>query len=110
VTTALSTYHWPGNIRELRNIIERAAAFCYGDTIDERGVREALAGMQGGQDYSRPESITRPISLREHITRFERTLLKEILDETNGNITKAARALKMDRGNLSKKLKKYGLT
>jgi two-component system nitrogen regulation response regulator NtrX len=108
--TALSTYHWPGNIRELKNIIERAAAFCYGDTIDEPEVREALAGMQGGRDYSRPESITKPISLREHITRFERTLLKEILNENNGNITRAAKALKMDRGNLSKKLKKYGLT
>lgn len=108
--TALSTYHWPGNIRELKNIVERAAAFCYGDTIDEPEIREALAGMQGGRDYSRPERITKPISLREHITRFERTLMKEILEENHGNITRAARALKMDRGNLSKKLKKYGLT
>ncbi len=108
--TALSAYDWPGNVRELKNIIERTAALCYGDIISASDIREALTGAQGGRDYTRPEPVTKPLSLREHINRYEKTLLEEVLRQADGNITKAARMLKMDRGNLSKKLKKYGLT
>ncbi len=108
--TALSTYDWPGNIRELKNIIERTAALNYSDIISAADIREALAGAQGGRDYAKPEPVAKPLSLREHTTRYEKTLLEEVLREADGNITKAARVLKMDRGNLSKKLKNYGLT
>jgi DNA-binding protein Fis len=44
------------------------------------------------------------------MTRYERNLLEDVLLECDGNISKAAKMLKMDRGNLSKKLKSYGLT
>jgi two-component system nitrogen regulation response regulator NtrX len=107
---ALSSYDWPGNVRELKNIIERTAAMVYGDTIGTNDMSEALRGIQGGKDYTKIDNVTTPISLREHLTRYERTLLEEILRDAGGNITKAAKMLKMDRGNLSKKLKGYGLT
>jgi two-component system nitrogen regulation response regulator NtrX len=107
---ALSSYDWPGNVRELRNIIERTAAMIYGDTIGAGDINEALRGIQGGKDYTKVDRVTTPISLRDHLTRYEKSLLEEILREADGNITRAARMLKMDRGNLSKKLKKYGLT
>jgi DNA-binding NtrC family response regulator len=94
----------------LKNIVERTAALSYGDIISASDIREALAGAQGGCDYARPEPVAKPLSLREHITRYEKTLLEEVLREADSNITKAARILKMDRGNLSKKLKNYGLT
>jgi len=108
--TALSSYDWPGNVRELKNIIERTAALVYGDIITAGDINDALKGTHGGRDYSKTEPVTTPLSLREHLTRYEKKLLEEVLREADGNITDAARMLKMDRGNLSKKLKGYGLT
>jgi len=108
--TALSAYDWPGNVRELKNIIERTSALVYGDTISAGDIIDALKGTHGGKDYSKTEPVTVPLSLREHLSRYEKKLLEEVLREADGNITNAARLLKMDRGNLSKKLKSYGLT
>jgi two-component system nitrogen regulation response regulator NtrX len=107
--TCLKGHHWPGNVRELRNIIERTAALCYGDTITAQDISDALADMQGGRDFTRQAPVPKTLSLREHMTRYERSLLQDILLDCDGNITKAAKMLKMDRGNLSKKLKSYGL-
>ena len=108
--SVLSSHSWPGNVRELKNIIERSAAMSMGVLISDNGIREALSGMQGGHDYTKPEPVTTPLSLRDHVTRFERNLLEEVLRDADGNITKASKMLKMDRGNLSKKLKGYGLS
>jgi len=107
--SALCAYDWPGNVRELRNIIERASALVSGDSLGEYDIRNALGGPQADGDQS-ARTFTRPLALKEHTARFEKSLLVEILRETDGNITKAAVLLRMDRGNLSKKLKKYGLT
>jgi transcriptional regulator with GAF, ATPase, and Fis domain len=106
----LAAYHWPGNVRELKNIIERTAALAYVDTITEQEIGDALSDMQGGRDFSQQRPVPRALSLREHMTRYERNLLEDVLLECDGNITRAAKMLKMDRGNLSKKLKSYGLT
>ena len=107
---ALSSYDWPGNVRELRNIIERAATLSTGETLSEYDIREALAGINAGAEKRPIASFGKALPLKEHINRFEKSLLLELLRETGGNITKAAIMLKMDRGNLSKKLKKYGLS
>ncbi len=106
----LQSYDWPGNVRELKNIVERTAALKYGDLITDSDIMESLAGTKGERDYTKPEPVTKPLSLREHLNRFEKSLMEQILKDAENNITKAAKLLKMDRGNLSKKLKKYGLT
>ena len=106
----LSMYDWPGNIRELKNIIERTAALCYREIITDSDIKEALSGAFIEADSKELQSATAPLNLRQHTNRFEKLFLEQVLDENGGNITKAARILKMDRGNLSKKLKKYGLT
>jgi len=107
--SALGAYDWPGNVRELRNIIERAAALTIGDLITEHDVSEALAGLRSSASFAKPE-IPKPLSLKQHTERFEKALLQDILRQADGNISKAAKLLKMDRGNLSRKLKKHGLT
>ena len=107
---ALAAYDWPGNVRELRNIIERVAALIYGNMITASEINDALKGAQGGKDYSKPEPVTKTLSLRDHLARYEKRLLEEVMREADSNITKAAKTLKMDRGNLSKKLKGFGLT
>lgn len=103
------TYNWPGNVRELRNVIERAATMCHTNTLTIDDFKEALSGSR--LDRIITESVTTaPRSFKELARRFDKSLLQQILIENDGNITKAARVLKLDRGNLSKKLKKYGLT
>jgi two-component system nitrogen regulation response regulator NtrX len=108
--STLSMYDWPGNIRELKNIIERTAALCYRNIITVSDIEEALSGVFISADSKALLSATAPLTLRQHTNRFEKLLLGQVLSENERNITKAARILKMDRGNLSKKLKKYGLT
>jgi len=107
---ALSSYGWPGNVRELKNIIERTAALKYGDLITDVDIRESLTGIAPRIDGSVLPPGSKAISLKEHANRFEKSLLQEILHQAEGNITRAASLLRMDRGNLSKKLKKHGLT
>jgi two-component system, NtrC family, nitrogen regulation response regulator NtrX len=104
---ALAAYNWPGNVRELRNIIERAAALAQGEILTDRDIKDAIAGSDS--KAAEPKSA-KPISFREHTGNFEKALLGDALRQANGNIAEAARILKMDRGNLSKRLKKFGLT
>ena len=106
----LSAYDWPGNIRELRNIIERAAAMAYGELLTDFDIKEALKGLQAASSFARPVIESGPMPLKERLARYEKSLLQEMIRETKGNITDAAKLLKMDRGNLSRKLKKHGLT
>jgi two-component system nitrogen regulation response regulator NtrX len=104
----LVSHNWPGNVRELRNIIERTAAMKYGDFITDIDIKQALAGSDTERiKYGPPPKA---LSLKEHAVRFEKSLLQEMLRQAEGNITRAAALLRMDRGNLSKKLKKHGLT
>jgi len=107
---ALCAYEWPGNVRELRNIIERAATLSRQEIIIDHDIIKALAGLKDGHLNSDVVAASSPLSLKEHTSRFEKALLQQVLNENDGNIAMAARMLKLDRGNLSKKLKKHGLT
>jgi len=107
--SALCSYEWPGNVRELKNIIERTAALKYGNLITAEDISESLSGSLLDTDKIKYGPPPKPMTLKEHTNRFEKSLLQEILRQADGNITRAAALLRMDRGNLSKKLKKYRL-
>jgi len=104
----LLEYDWPGNVRELRNFVERMQIMCAGPEV---GVDEVTAALPvGAGTVERPASTSGGSgSLRERLRRYERRILAEELRRAGGNISVAARRLKMDRANLSKKLKAYGL-
>lgn len=106
----LSSYAWPGNVRELRNIIERASAMANGDIISNSDISQALQGGTGFLGEVKSNIPISSMSFTEQTERFEKALLSDALRQANGNITQAAKLLKTDRGNLSKRLKKYGLT
>lgn len=96
----LVRHAWPGNLRELKNVMRRAVLAADGDVIDESCVGLLL---QGRQD----EDQARPVSLREAIKQLERRMISEAMIKTGGNKTKAAELLDMSYKSLFDKIKEY---
>ena len=115
---ALMSYHWPGNIRELENMIERMLLFSEGEQIRladlPEGLKEspgsfastAVAELPGGaaaNDASLKEAV------RAQTERVERQMIVSALEETGGNVTHAAKRLQISRKSLQNKMKELGL-
>ncbi|MEW5898476.1 MAG: sigma-54 dependent transcriptional regulator [Bacillota bacterium] len=101
----LVRYHWPGNIRELQNVIERAAIICQGNEIlPEHLPKELLASQKttAGPVINFPDQ---GISLEE----VEKELILKALEKTGGNQTKAAQLLGITRSALLYRSQKYGI-
>ena len=94
----LKKYDYPGNVRELENIIERAVVLTKGDTIDVNNLPDLQVAT------FRPKRGELP-SLEEQ----EKKYIKWVLDHTGWNKTKAADILNIDRVSLWRKIKRYGL-
>lgn len=96
--TWLMKQRFPGNVRELKNRVERAAVF---------SKNEALSVV----DFTtnEPNTDRTSASFRETVRRFERNYLESVLLAHNGSITRTANYLKMDKSNLSKKLNALGV-
>jgi two-component system response regulator AtoC len=100
----LMDYDFPGNIRELENIIERSVALSTGDTITVQDI--VMAVEKDGFISIRDEDIP---SLKDVISKSEITHLMKVLEKTNWNKIKAARILGISRKNLWEKLKTYNI-
>ena len=98
----LHTYFWPGNIRELRNIIERLIVLHDGKEIREANILQLLPSQKSVHHTER--------SLTDEKKNLEKTRIIQTLEDTYGNKSIAAKKLGMSRANLYKKLKKYGIT
>ncbi len=105
----LKSYVWPGNIRELRNIIERLSIMIRGDEIDEEDVDNVLGLTHLPKTSPAPSQQTVELPLKEQLYEFERQILQKAFKSYDGNVSHMASALQTDRANLHKKLKKYGI-
>lgn len=94
----LASYSWPGNLRELNNVVKRATLLAQGELIGTDELRLTM-------NPEVPVSTTAP--LHDDVT--ERQLIADALRAARGNKSKAARLLEVDRKTLYNKLKKYGL-
>jgi len=135
---ALEAHGWPGNIRELENVLERTILFCKGDRIeladlpeDLSGGRAAFPGIVGAPGSAAPSAPTAVPApgpdepdddddelggdaslkdiVRAETSRVERELIAKALAETGGNVTQAAKLLKISRKSLQMKMKELGL-
>lgn len=98
----LTSYAYPGNVRELANIVERAVALCRQEMITERDLPPDLAAVELAS-FSRPDSEVPTLE------ELERRYIEHILEITGGVRTRAADILGIDRVSLWRKIKKYGL-
>jgi nitrogen regulation protein NR(I) len=131
----LAAYHWPGNIRELENVLERTILFCDASRIRVHDLPPELAASSGVPQpmfqSSSGGTIPPPFtsgpmiaagagaggatasSLKEMVKaeteKVERELIQRALDETGGNVTQAAKLLKISRKSLQTKMKEFGL-
>jgi two-component system response regulator AtoC len=105
----LQSYAWPGNIRELQNVIERALVLSRGVPIDIRHLPAEVSAVI--EPAPPPVSATpaRQLALPLAVEHLEKTLIAQALQEVAGNRTKAARLLEISERALWYKLNKYGL-
>jgi nitrogen regulation protein NR(I) len=114
----LAAYSWPGNIRELENVIERAVLFCDGPRLRPADLPPEVKGPLTAQQHPLTDADLQAAlagegGLKEHVkvamTRLERELVGHALSQTGGNVTHAARLLKISRKGLQLKMKELGL-
>jgi two-component system response regulator AtoC len=99
----LRSQPWPGNVRELQNCIERMVILSDGNRLTVSDVERQLAPPPGTRT-SRPSS-----ALRVSVDDYEKEMIAKVLDEVDGNKTKAAARLKISRRTLYNKLAQYDL-
>ena len=96
----LTGYDWPGNVRELRNAIEYAFVLCKGDTIGRKHLPPKIAGTR---DNTGQQVVSRSVGMPE------RDKLIDVLKQSRGNQSQAARKLGVSRVTIWKRIKKYGI-
>ncbi len=97
---ALTAYHWPGNIRELKNVIQRAAALCERPIIRPQDLPPEVRGATRSQEWRRSSSAWNR----------EREDLLDLLRRNSGNISETARQLGVSRMTLYRRMKKYAIS
>jgi two-component system nitrogen regulation response regulator NtrX len=106
---ALEHYSWPGNIRELRNVIERVMLLAAGDVVDagtvERALPQSLATSANGATVLEAATGT----LAERVESFERATIVAELKRNRHHMTNTAKALGLERSHLYKKCQQLGI-
>lgn len=125
--TALCQYNWPGNIRELANLVERLTILYPKGILGKedlpqklRGDYKSVAAESDTESYEReallevmnqePSPSTEGIDLKEHLVKTELALISQALNESDWVVAHAASYLNMRRTTLVEKMRKYGLT
>ncbi len=99
--SSLQSHDWPGNIRELKNLVERLVIMTPSSTIDAKDF--LLTGKNEGSDYFTYQN------LKEAREAFEKDFILKKLAENNWNISRTAEILDIERSNLHRKIKAYGI-
>jgi DNA-binding NtrC family response regulator len=113
----LVEHDWPGNVRELRNAVERAMILAEGDDVTAKDFSEDVSGgaSRAAKDEAAPVTDGNHLAVpftsdfREDRREFERRYIARCLEESGGNVTRAAAVLGMHRQSLQHKLRELGL-
>lgn len=102
---SLIKYNFPGNVRELENIIERAVVLCRSEAITLNDLPNVVKGFKGENEIPQKESG----SLIDQVEELEKKLIFDALSSSNGNQSQAGRMLGLTERNLRYKMQKYGI-
>jgi len=116
VLSLLENYNYPGNVRELENIIERAIVIAPGDEITVECLRPevrdpelAIKLIAETEGVSSDIDLARGVNFYDEVKRFEIDLIRRALDQTGGHQSRAARLLGLNATTLNSKIKAYNL-
>jgi len=102
--TRLLAHSWPGNIRELRNLMERLAYLTTGDQIDEGDL-----DFINSQEVGMSTVLQAEGTLAESTQQFQRQLIQQVIHAKQGNMSQAAKQLGLHRSNLYRKMQQLGM-
>ena len=100
----LEAYHWPGNIRELRNVIERAILHCRGGRLEEEDIVLSV-----GRTSSDHKAVPAGLGLKEAANLFKKSYIEDTIAASAGNKAEAARRLGLERTYLFALIKDLGV-
>jgi transcriptional regulator with PAS, ATPase and Fis domain len=95
----LNAYHFPGNVRELENVIERAVIVCDGGLVLPRHLPERFRRLEAAASRTRTDFVS--------LAELERGYIRQVLEATGGNKSETAKILGINRASLWRKLKRY---
>jgi DNA-binding NtrC family response regulator len=101
--TILVNHFWPGNIRELKNVIERLSIMVPNENITSQDVKESLVG------FKKANEMVAKGDLKSAKDEFERQYIFKTLQNCEGNVTKASKVLGIERTHLYRKLKNLNI-
>ena len=101
----LAQYNWPGNIRELKNVLLSAISLCDGSVIELENLNEKLF-KPGIRNVLKTNGLT---SLTQAMLEFEKIIIKDALESAGGNKVKTAKELEISRSTLYEKCNAHGL-
>lgn len=106
-SAVLQQYEWPGNVRELKNLVERLMIMTPGAVIDAKDIPSPYSQAPGASEEM-PEALQAG-TLKEARSAFEKAYIESKLRECNWNISQTAEVIGVERSNLHRKIKAYGL-
>jgi len=104
---AMLEYNWPGNVREMKNIVKRAVLLAEKDIIEPRHLQ--LTMHIDSDTMNIPDTLDTGMSFNQIMDDVEKSLIQKALNQTNGNKSKAAEVLGINRKALYRKLEKHKL-
>jgi len=106
---SMQTYSWPGNIRELRNVVERLLLFREGDLVTAATVQTALPALPPQPSSASHEPAPVSGALSGRVEQFERQVILDEIKRQHHHITNTAKALGLERSHLYKKCQQLGI-
>ena len=109
---ALERYDWPGNVREMENVIERTVALTDGESIERRDLPQHVGGgdyITSGPDFMTPKVGESGLDMEQVLADIERGMILEALELSQGVKARAAALLQINRTTLVEKMKRLSL-
>jgi two-component system nitrogen regulation response regulator NtrX len=105
----ITNYSWPGNVRELKNLIERLAIMAPGTTITCSQIPQSIQSNQHAAAKEQSSIGLTANTFRTAKEEFEKEFLIQKLEENDWNVSRTAEAVEIERSNLHRKIKMYGI-